>query len=161
MSPGLVLNYTDFMIHRTIAAALLVGLGSPVLAGQFASPAYDQAAGMAAGKSADAAYDGSTARTAVQTQVAGALATGGLAVETPPATLTAASRPALTAASVPEPTKDATKGKFITKQGLLWGAGGATVGAGVGWFLGGPIGAVIGGLAGFAIGFLLSKILKH
>jgi hypothetical protein len=145
------------MIHRTIAAALLVGLASTVWA---AGPALDQATGLATGRSADTAYDGSPARTAVQTQVSGALTTGGLAVETPPAAVTAASRPSLTAASVPSPSKDATKGPFITKRGLLWGAGAATIGGGIGWFVGGPIGALIGALAGFAIGFALSKILK-
>ncbi len=147
------------MIHRTIAAALLLGLASQVLAGEFVSPAYDQAAGMAAGRNADATYDGSAARTAVQAQVDGAVATGGLAVETSPAAVTPASRPALTAAAVPEPAKAPAKGKFFSGRSLLFGAGGAAVGAGVGWFLGGPIGAVVGALAGFAIGFLLSKIL--
>ena len=146
------------MIHRTIATALLIGLASPVLAQKFASPTYDQAAGMAAGKSADATYDGGPARSAVQTQVSGALTTGGLAVEPP--SVTAASRPGLAAAKVPEPGKESSKGKFFTTRGLLFGAGGAAAGAGIGWLLGGPIGAVIGALAGFVIGFALSKILR-
>jgi hypothetical protein len=144
------------MIHRTIAAALLVGLASSVWAG---GPAMDQATGLATGRSADTAYDGSPARAAVQTQVNGALTTGGLAVETPPSALASASRPSLTAAAVPSPAKDASKGPLITKRGLLWGAGGAAVGGGIGWFAGGPIGAIIGALAGFAIGFVLSKLL--
>jgi hypothetical protein len=149
------------MIHRTIAAALLVGLASQVLAGEFVSPAYDQAAGMAAGRNADTTYDGTAARTAVQAQVAGAVTTGGLAVETPPAAITPASRPALTANAVPQPAKAPAKEKFFSGRSLLFGAGGAAVGAGVGWVFGGPIGAIIGAIAGFAIGFLLSKILKH
>lgn len=157
-APGSRHDYTDFMIHRTIAAALLVGLAVPVLAG---GPALDQATGLANGRSADAAYDGTPARTAVQTQVNGALTTGGLAVETPPAAVTSASRPTLTAAAVPSPDKAAEKEPFVTKRGLLWGAGGAVVGGGIGWFLGGPIGAALGALAGFAIGFALSKVLHH
>ena len=148
------------MIHRTIAAALLAGLSSQALAGQFAGPAYDQAAGMAAGKSADAAYDGRPAQTAVRAQVAGALTTGGLSVEASPA----ATNPALMASAVPQPLQAAKKGNFFTKPGVLFG-GGVAAGAGLGWYLGhlgglgGPLGAVIGALAGFAIGFLLSKVL--
>ena len=154
------------MIHRTIAAVLLAGLASPVLA-QKMGPAYDQAAGLAAGHSADAAYDGSAARTPVQpqrtpvqTQVDGALATGGLAVERPPETVPPTVRPALTDSAVPEPSRSGDNGKFFTKKGLMYGAGGAAAGAGIGWFLGGPLGAVIGALAGFAIGFALSKLLR-
>lgn len=148
------------MIHRAIAAALLTGLVSPVLAGQFAGPAYDQAAGLAAGRSAEAAYDGSAVRTPVQTQVDGALKTGGLAVERPPETVPPSVHPAAAADTVPEPSRDGEKGKFFTKRGLTVGAGGAAAGAGIGWFLGGPLGAAIGALAGFAIGFVLSKLLR-
>ncbi|HEX4046486.1 MAG TPA: hypothetical protein VH309_01555 [Elusimicrobiota bacterium] len=147
------------MIQRAIVAALLAGLASPVLAGQL-GPAYDQAAGLAAGKSADATYDGGPARAAVQAQVAGAVQAGGLAVETPSAaTAPSALRPALTADVVP-PAPEPSKGKFLTVHGVLFGVGGAAVGAGVGWVLGGPIGAALGALAGFAIGFLLSKLLR-
>lgn len=154
------------MIHRTIAVVLLAGLASPVLA-QTMGPAYDQAAGLAAGHSADAAYDGSAARTPVQpqrtpvqTQVDGALTTGGLAVERPPETVPPTVRPALTDSTVPEPSRNGENGKFFTKKGLMWGAGAAVVGGGIGWWLGGPLGAAIGALAGFAIGFLLSKLLR-
>lgn len=150
------------MIQRTIAVALLAGLASPVLANTPATgPAYDQAASLAAGHSADAVYDGSAARTPVAAQVDGALTTGGLAVERPPQTVPpSAMRPALTDAAVPEPSH-AASGKFFSKTSLLYGAGGAAAGAGIGWLFGGLLGAAIGAVAGFAIGFLLSKVLKH
>jgi hypothetical protein len=75
------------MIHRAIAAALLVGLGLSARAGQVAGPAYEQAQSLAGGRTqADAAYDGKTpAVGTVQAQTAGALATGGLAVQDPAA----------------------------------------------------------------------------
>lgn len=151
------------MLHRTIAVALLAGLASPVLAApQPTGPAYDQAAGLAAGRSADAVYDGGAARTPVQVQVAGALQTGGLAVERPPETVPPSMRPALTDnAAVPEPSRSAGNGKFFSKTSLLYGAGGAAAGAGVGWLFGGLIGAAIGAVAGFVIAFALSKLLKH
>jgi hypothetical protein len=151
------------MIHRTIAVALLAGLASPVLANPAPAtgPAYDQAAGLAAGRSADAVYDGGAARTPVQAQVAGALQTGGLAVERPSEAAPSTMRPALTDAAVPEPSHAAGGGKFFNKTTLLYGAGGAATGAGIGWLLGGLLGAAIGAAAGFAIGFLLSKVLKH
>ena len=144
------------MINRTIVATLIVGLASSAFAAQFASPAYDQAT--AATRGADTTYDGSVTRTAVQTQVSGSMTTGGLTVETP---TTTGVRSDLTVSSIPEPSQDEphAKGKFFTKRGFLFGAGGAAVGVGVGWLLGGPIGAVIGGFAGLAIGFFLSKIL--
>jgi len=149
------------MIHRTIAAALLIGLASPALAGV----AMDQANGLTTGRSPDAVFDGSAPRAAVQTQVDGALKTGDLAVEAPPvppASVTGAAHTAsYAAAPVPEPTQDGTKGKFFTKRGLTIGVGGAVAGGAIGWLLGGPIGAAIGALAGFAIGFLLSKLLKR
>jgi hypothetical protein len=143
------------MIQRAIAAALLVGLVSPAFA-QKMGPAYDQAAGLAAGKSPDAAYDGSAARTAVQVPPPGAAASAAAAVETTPAAT--AIHPNLEASKVPEP--DAAKGKFFTKAGLKFGAVGALTGGAAGWILGGPIGAAIGIVAGFAIGFLLSKVLR-
>ena len=149
------------MIHRTIAALLLTGLASPVLAASLAGPAYDQAAGMAAGKSADAAYDGSTARTAVRTQVDGAVKTGDLAVEKPSAEAPTTVRTAPTTAAVPEPAHDAAKGPFFTRRATVAGGAGAAAGAVAGFFLGGGLfGAAIGALAGFAIGFALSKMLE-
>ncbi|HXT00454.1 MAG TPA: hypothetical protein VN915_07245 [Elusimicrobiota bacterium] len=150
------------MIHRTIAVALLAGLASPVLANTTPTgPAYDQAAGLAAGRSADAVYDGGAARTPVQVQVDGALQTGGLAVERPPETVPPSARPALTdATAVPEPSHAAGGGKFFSKTSLLYGAGGAAAGAGIGWLFGGLLGAAIGAAAGFLIGFALSKLLK-
>jgi hypothetical protein len=148
------------MIHRTIAAVLLAGLASPVLAQRSPGPAYDQAAGLAAGRSPDAAYDGGAARTPVQTQVDGALKTGGLAVERPPETVPPSMRPALTDSAVPEPARTADNGKFFSKTSLLYGAGGAAAGAGIGWLFGGLLGAAIGALAGFVIAFAVSKLLR-
>lgn len=150
------------MIHRTIAVALLAGLAAPALANTPPTgPAYDQAAGLAAGRSADAVYDGNAARTPVQVQVDGALQTGGLSVERPPETVPPTARPALVDENVPAPSHAAGNGKFFNKTSLLYGAGGAAAGAGIGWLFGGLLGAAIGAVAGFAIGFLLSKILKH
>lgn len=154
------------MIHRTIAVALLAGLASPVLANPAPAtgPAYDQAAGLAAGRSAEAVYDGGAARTPVQVQVDGALTPGGLAVEAPrpPQTVPPTSRPAtLDQELPPPPTPDDGGGKFFSKTSLLYGAGGAAAGAGIGWLFGGLLGAAIGAAAGFAIGFVLSKLLKR
>ena len=148
------------MIHRTIAAVLLATLASPVLAQRSTVPAYDQAAGLAAGHSPDAAYDGSAARTPVQAQVSGALKTGGLAVERPSETVPSSMHPALTDEAVPEPTRTADNGKFFSKTSLLYGADGAAAGAGIGWLFGGLLGAAVGALAGLVIGFTLSKLLR-
>src|SRR6185312_2831440 len=147
------------MIHRTIAVALLAGLAAPALANTPPTgPAYDQAAGLAAGHSADAVYDGGAARTPVQVQVDGALTQGGLAVEhpVPPAVIKADVPPDLP----PPPSPPSDSGLF-NKTSLMYGAGGAAVGGGIGWLFGGLLGAVIGAVAGFAIGFVLSKFMSH
>jgi hypothetical protein len=107
-------------------------------------------------------FDGSAARGAVQTQTAGALTVGGLAVPAPAAAPVpvSSSRPTLTAATVPSPAASATHGKFFSKRSLLFGAGGAGIGALAGLVIGGgPLGAFLGALVGFTIGFALSKIL--
>ena len=141
------------MLNRIVAAALLVGLACPVLAG----PILDQAAGLAGGKSGDLVYDGSTAKSAAP-QVDGTLKTGDpLATAGKPA-----SRPALTAGFVPTPPHDAPKKKDSVKRDVIVGLIGAAAAVRVGFSLGligGPIGAVVGALLGFAIGFFLSKRL--
>jgi len=154
------------MLHRTIAVALLAGLAAPALANTPPTgPAYDQAAGLAAGHSADAVYDGGAARTPVQVQVDGALTSGGLAVERPPQTVPPTLRPADAGPDLPPPPSPddgggTGGGKFFSKTALMFGAGGAAAGAGLGWILGGLLGAAIGAAAGFAIGFIVSKLLK-
>ena len=147
------------MIRRTIAAALLAGLVSPALAAQFASPAYDQAAGLANGKTqADATYDGGASRGAVAAPVtAGSPAAASQ-------TALAPARPALAAQEVPSPAKETT-GKLFSVHNVLYGAGGAAVGAGLGLLiLGGPLSALVGALAGAMIGislaFSMSKMMR-
>ena len=141
------------MIRRTIAAALLTGLAAPILAGQFAGPAYDQAAGMAAGRSAGEAYDGNTTRPAVQIPPARIPATDSLAVETAPAAaLPAIARPGLATIAVPEPTREARTDEFPAERE---DGGSRRVPP-----LGGCIGAAVGALSGCGIGFLLSKLLR-
>jgi hypothetical protein len=150
------------MERRALVAVLLAALAAPVLAGQFADPAYNQAADMASGRTpANAGFDGSPARAALNAQVNGALDTKGL---TPPAAIPSAPPEAgLTAASVPAPDEPAEPkgffGRLFSGGSLLAGAAGGAAGAAAGWFLGGPLGALIGAAAGFAISFLLSKLL--
>lgn len=151
-------HYTDFMIQRAIAAALLAVLtASAAGAAQFASPTYNEAADLAGGKSASAVYDGGSARDSVNREVQGALKVGDLSV--PKISTEAASgRDLLRPAAVPAPDK-AEKEGFFSGSSLKMGGGGAILGATVGWLVGGPIGALIGAAAGFGIGFLMSKIL--
>ena len=151
------------MIHRAIVATLLVGLGLPAFAAsQFTGPAYDQAQGLASGRTqSNAVFDNNTAAGATQTQVAGAMATGGLTVPDP-AAAPAAIRPDLTASTLPEVPAPATApahAKLFSTHSVLFGAGGAVIGATAGWLCGGPLGAVIGLLAGFLIGFVVSKFM--
>jgi hypothetical protein len=161
------------MINRTIAVALLAGLASPVLAGAFLGPAYDQANGINTVKSADSTFDGSTPRTAVQAPVAGAQPAGVPAVTAPLAATVTAAPPALSTEALAA-EKSQTKGSFVknleakakgifNKRSLELGAGGAMAGAGLGFLFGGPLGAVVGALVGFGIGLVLSKMLhkKH
>lgn len=145
------------MIHRAIAALLLAGTAAAASAAPFASPTYNEAADLANGKSAEAAYDGGAARGAVTREVKGALTAGELSV--PAATARPASgRDVLRAAPVPAPDK-ADKEGFFGASSLKMGGGGAILGGFIGWLLGGPIGAAIGAAAGFGIGFLMSKLL--
>jgi hypothetical protein len=151
------------MMNRTILAALLAGLASPVLAAAFPSQTYEQAAGMVNGKSANTTYDGSTTQSAVEAQASAVPAAPAVAA---PAAAPSSSRTSLTA-DVPEPPTVEKKGSFIkslfTKRALMVGAGGAAIGGGLGFLVGGPLGAVIGALAGFLIGVAMSKVLhkKH
>ena len=146
------------MIQRAIAAALLAVLtASAAGAAQFASPTYNEAADLANGKSANAAYDGGSARGAVDREVVGALKVGELSVPKAPAAA-ATGRDLLRPAAVPAPDKSEKEG-FFGAGSLKMGGGGAILGAVVGWLVGGPIGALIGAAAGFGIGFLMSKIL--
>lgn len=144
------------MIHRAVAAALLAGLASPVLAARLAGPAYNQAAGMAAGKNPDAAYDGSPARTELQSPTSAA-PTAVLAAETSPASASAA-RAALTA-EIPEPTRTNAQTNFW-KNNFFLGVGGIASGAFAGWLLCGPVGAVVGAFIGFSISFAVSTFLR-
>jgi len=147
------------MDRRTIAAALLLLLGTAASAGEI-GPAYGQAADIAAGRTApETGYDGSAARLAVSEQVKGALTTGGLTV---PAASPVSSRTLLAPKPVPPPAPQEKERFFsVSRHNLTMGGGGAIAGALAGWLLGGPLGALIGAAAGFAIGFLLSKFLRH
>ncbi|MFI5361293.1 MAG: hypothetical protein ACHQ49_04930 [Elusimicrobiota bacterium] len=154
------------MIQRTIAAVLLAGLAAPVLAGSFASPAYQQAQGLAGGESAAAVYDLSATKGAAPTQDS-TVQTGAAPAVATPASVPATERASATGAAVPAPTQFAAKPNIFSKistvfakRGVKLGAAGAVIGAVGGGIAGGPIGAVIGALAGFAIGFLLSKVLR-
>jgi hypothetical protein len=139
------------MNRRTIAAALLVGLASPVLA-QRAGPAYDQAAGIASGRSADAAYDGSAARMPVQPQAAVPFAS-----DARPAASTnvmEVSRPPLTDTYIPNPAAAPAYAPDFIKAPEPAGAENGVPASG------GPIGAAVGAFAGLSIGFFLSKLLS-
>jgi hypothetical protein len=140
------------MIRRTIAAALLAGLASPVLAGQFASPSYDQAASLANGKAqAGAAYDGSVARGAVAAPVAGSLRT------TPQTPLTSA-HTSLQTMPVPAPETEAA-GKLPIVH-VLYGTEGTPAGNGASNPLGAAGGALAGAAIGLGIGVAMSKFLS-
>jgi hypothetical protein len=145
------------MIRGTIVAALLAGLSCSAAFAAAPGPAYNQAADLAAGKSAGAVYDGSSARSAVEGEVKGALSTGELSV---PATTArpASSRDLLTDAVVPAPDKSADKG-FFSGKSLKMGGGGAILGAFIGFLLGGPMGALIGAGVGLGLGFATSKFV--
>jgi hypothetical protein len=137
------------MIRRTIAAALLAGLGSPVLASQFASQTYDQAANLANGKTqSNAAYDGNAARGAVPFPAAAAAPTA------PAQTILTPAHPAAAEAPVPAPSPEATE-KLFGVRNVLYG-GGAPVENG----LGRPLGALAGVAVGLGIGFAMSKLLR-
>ena len=142
------------MIRRTIAAALLAGLVSPALAGPFAGPAYDQAAGLASGKNqADAAYDGGPVHDAVAAPMTGDLR------KIPVRTALPAAYPSLEAASVPAPAKEET-GKLLSVHNVLYGTDGAPAGKGLGRPLGAAGGALAGAVVGLGIGFAMSKLLS-
>ncbi|MFI5346496.1 MAG: hypothetical protein ACHQ51_08990 [Elusimicrobiota bacterium] len=147
------------MIRRTIAAAFVLGLASSAaFAAPFSSPTYNEASDLAAGKPANTAYDGGTARAAVHGEVGGALATGELTIpKTPTAAVSA--HDVLRPAAVPAPDKGSEKEGFFSSRSLMMGGGGAVLGGTVGWLFGGLLGAAIGAVAGFAIGFLVSKLL--
>lgn len=148
------------MIRRTITALLLTAVAcSAAVAAQFASPTYNEAADLAGGaKAPNAAYDGNTAKGAVQGEVNGALTAGELLV---PKTVPNASsaHDVLRPASVPSPDGSAKEG-FFSRRSLISAGAGAAAGAAGGWWLGGPIGALIGAVAGLAIGFLMSKLMR-
>lgn len=152
------------MIRRTIAAVLLAGLSSPLLAAvQFANTgqAYDQAASLSTGKSLSTMYDGGAAHgSSVQVPAPGASATDATAAQNAPSV----QAPAISSAEslkVPSPDKDGGKsGLFgFSRRSLLYGSGGAALGA-IAGSPGGVVGALVGALIGFAIGYLLSKILR-
>jgi hypothetical protein len=147
------------MIRRAIAATFVLGLtASAAFAGPVTTPAYNEASDLAAGKPANAAYDGNTARGAVAGEVNGALKTGDLTV--PPApTAAVTSHDVLRPAAVPSPDKESKKEGFFSARSLIMGGGGAVIGGEIGWLFGGLLGAAIGAVAGLAIGFALSKFL--
>lgn len=145
------------MIHRAIAAALLVGLASAAAHASQIGPAYNQAADLAAGKNAGSVYDGASARGVIQNEVKGAMTMGELAVPKV-STQAATGRDLLKDAAVPAPDKSADKG-FFSGKSLKMGGGGAILGAFLGFLLGGPIGALIGAAAGLGIGFATSKFV--
>ncbi len=142
------------MIRRTIAAALLAGLAAPALAGQFASPTYDQAAGLANGKvQADASYDGSAARAALAPSVAAA------APAAPTQTILTPVRPAFAPEEVPAPSPEAAERKISSVRHVLYGADAAPARNGQGRALLALGGALTGVATGFGIGFAMSKML--
>lgn len=150
------------MVNRTALALLLLAA---------AAPSWGDAIGDAQRLSGGGArtFDGGVERAGdvgdprIRRASDAALETGGLVVNKD-----AGLRPAMKA-EVPAPSlgedREGAKDKpgFFSKlfsgKGLLYGAGGALVGAGAGWLVGGPIGAVIGGLLGAVGGFFLSKLL--
>ncbi len=165
-------DYTGFMTNRTALAALILTLAGPSWAGgQALQDARTMAGGNAAG------YDGGCTAGSCGAQVSechdeacriqhasdGAMKTGGLTVVPDNGV-----RPVMSA-EVPAPSLNPDKegaknkpgffSKLISGKGLIYGLGGAAIGAGVGWLIGGPIGAVIGGLLGAIGGFFLSKLL--
>lgn len=145
--------------RRTLALALLTGLAfSTASAAQFTGQTYNEAADLAAGRPAETAYDGSSAKGAVRGEVKGALSTGELTI--PQASTAAASgHDVLRPAAVPAPGKDAKEGFF--NAGSLKMAGGIGIlGALIGFLAGGPIGALIGAGLGVGIGFAMSKFLN-
>ena len=134
------------MRRRTIAAILLAALSSPALA--FTSTTYDQAANMAAGKTpANAAYDGNAARASMPAPGVGAPTANVPAAADPyaPAVL-APLLPAAATLRVPAPESERSNQAPVdrSRRALLYGTGGAALGA----------------MAGFGIGVLLSKILR-
>jgi hypothetical protein len=147
------------MIHRrTVLAALLTGLALATAAS--AAPmgrSYGQAADLAAGKPADAAYDGSSARGAVSEDVKGALNPGELVIPKV-STVAATGHDVLRPAVVPAPEK-AEKEGFFSANSLKMAGGIGILGALVGFLAGGPAGMLIGAAVGAGIGFLMSKLL--
>lgn len=138
-------------------------LAAPTVASEFASPTYNQANDLAAGRSTPGAvYDGSDAGVVLQGRVNGALNQGGLTVPAvpPPSERSMTSSAAALAGVTPRVPSPATSKPFFSGRSLGFAAGGAAVGAGIGWLAGGPLGALIGAAVGLALGFLLSKILK-
>jgi hypothetical protein len=141
------------MIRRTIVAALLAGLASPVLAGQFASPSYDQAANLANGKAqAGAAYDGSVARGAVAAPIAGSL-------RTTPQTPLSSVHPSLQTMPVPAPETE-TSAQLPNVRHVLYGNDGAPAENAPSNPLGAAGGALAGAALGLGIGVAMSKFLS-
>lgn len=153
------------MIHRTIVAALLIGLASSSGAAAFNSQTYDKAKDLSAGKTAaNLAYDGSLLKTAAPVTVPPA----GSAAETVPTTPKPAGHKE---AAVPKPSVsqdgehhlppiDVVE-SMVTGAGILGVAGFAA-----GFMLGGgPAGAAVGAFLGMAAGagiaYLLSKKLRR
>jgi hypothetical protein len=163
------------MMNRTAAlAGLILALSAPA----FAAPdALTDAKVLAAGGASGAAYDGGctggscgasadgTGASRIDRAAAGAQTRGGL--------VTAKYEPrGSVVADVPAPSLHADKpgdkskkggegffSKLFGNKGVMFGAGGALVGAGAGFLLGGPIGALIGAVVGGLGGWLLSKFL--
>jgi hypothetical protein len=141
------------MIRRAIAAALLAGLASPALADRFASPTYDQAAGLANGKTqADAAYDGGALRDAVASPVTpAAYAASAQTVLTP-------KRPVFSPQEVPAPTAEAT-GSLFSVHNVLYGTRETAPSNETNRPLRAASGALAGVAVGLGIGFAMTKML--
>ena len=152
---GLGHDYTDFMLRRTIALALLAA--AAVLPASAANTAYDRAASMAAGETTlGRGYDGANAAGAVKASANGTVNAAGLVTAGSPHS--SLSRPSLTASAVPTPNRGFMGGDSPFRR-AAFGFTGAVAGAAVGGALGGPVGALFGAILGYGIALMLSKML--
>lgn len=159
------------MVNRIGLTAILLGLSS-ITWGQTAL----QDARTAAGN--PGVFDGGCTAGSCGAQIgnidnaaAGAMKKGGLTVapdQTPREPIVAeVPAPALNPDKEGAKNKPGFFSKLVSGKGLLYGIGGALVGAGagigIGWLIGGPIGGLIGGIIGGILGaiggYFMSKLL--